>query len=289
MGKYTKQELFLLQTELYDILKEIIRICQKHNIPYFAIGGTAIGALYDQAILPWDDDIDIGMTRDNYNRFLEIAPKELNSNYFLSWQGTDPHTPYYFAKVKKNNTLFVEKLFKNVPMHQGIFVDIFPFDRIPNNPILRKVQYLTVNFLKCCLMGKETWMWKHFKKCEIENPSNRAIIPCFFNWIIDITLSKKTIYNLTEKVQSCFNSCNTLYFNNVITKTDHILETSLKNLKTSMFGPLTITVPDKLEDFLRYNYPNLHRYTEEEQATVNNHYPEVLSFNTTKTDKIGPQ
>ena len=59
--KYTAKELDLLHAELYDILGETIRICRKHDIPYFVIGGTAIGALYDRAILPWDDDIDIGM------------------------------------------------------------------------------------------------------------------------------------------------------------------------------------------------------------------------------------
>ena len=75
--KYTAEELDLLHAELYDILGETIRVCQKHNIPYFVIGGTAIGALYDQAILPWDDDIDIGMTRENYNKFLKVAPGEL--------------------------------------------------------------------------------------------------------------------------------------------------------------------------------------------------------------------
>ena len=108
--KYTAEELDLLHTELYDILGETIRVCQKHDIPYFVIGGTAIGALYDQGILPWDDDIDIGMTRENYNKFLKVAPGELGPSYFLSWIETDPHTPYYFAKVKKNNTLFVEEM-----------------------------------------------------------------------------------------------------------------------------------------------------------------------------------
>ena len=75
--KYTAEELDLLHAELYDILGETIRVCQKHDIPYFVIGGTAIGALYDQGILPWDDDIDIGMTRENYNKFLKVAPGEL--------------------------------------------------------------------------------------------------------------------------------------------------------------------------------------------------------------------
>ena len=147
----------LLHTELYDILGETIRVCQKHDIPYFVIGGTAIGALYDQGILPWDDDIDIGMTRENYNKFLKVAPGELGPSYFLSWIETDPHTPYYYAKVKKNNTLFVEEMFKNVPMHPGIFVDIFPFDRIPDNKLLRQMQSGILGFLKCCLMGKEIW------------------------------------------------------------------------------------------------------------------------------------
>ena len=82
--KYTAEELDLLHAELYDILGETIRVCQKHNIPYFVIGGTAIGALYDQAILPWDDDIDIGMTRENYNKFLKVAPGELGPSYIAA-------------------------------------------------------------------------------------------------------------------------------------------------------------------------------------------------------------
>lgn len=276
--KYTTEELERLHAELYEILREIARVCRKHHIPYFIIGGTAIGALYDQAILPWDDDVDIGMTRKDYNRFLEIAPQELGSSFFLSWIGTDPHSPYYFAKVKKNNTLFVEEMFKNVPMHPGIFVDIFPFDRIPDNKLLQRIQHETAKFLFCCLMGKEKWLWKHFGKCEVANPTNRGVIPCFLNRGVDFLLSKKAIYRLLVFTQSCFNSWKTRYYNNVMTTTDHVTEESLHQLQPVKFGPLTVTAPNKLEDFLRYNYPSLHRYTEEEQEKVNNHYPAALSF-----------
>ncbi len=277
---YTKEELAALHCELYDILRATIQVCEKHNISYFPIGGTAIGALYDRGILPWDDDIDIGMTREDYNRFLEVAPKELGTDYFLSWVGSDIHTPYYFAKIKKNHTLFVEEMFKNVPMHQGIFIDIFPFDRIPDNKVLRALQFGIVNFLKCCMYGKEAWLWKHFGKCEIANPTNRGRIPCLLNKIVDTVLTKKAIYRLMVAAQSCFNGCKTQYYNNVVTKTDHILEESLKDLQPIPFGPLCITAPVRLEAFLRYNYPKLHRYTPEEQKTVNNHYPLKLSFDT---------
>lgn len=95
---YTPQELEQLHEVLYEILNEIVRICQKHQIPFFVIGGTAIGALYDEAILPWDDDVDIGMKREDYNRFLQVASRELDKRYFLSYIETDPHTPYYLPK-----------------------------------------------------------------------------------------------------------------------------------------------------------------------------------------------
>ena len=82
---YTPQELEQLHEVLYEILNEIVRICQKHQIPFFVIGGTAIGALYDEAILPWDDDVDIGMKREDYNRFLQVALREpLNGTFFLT-------------------------------------------------------------------------------------------------------------------------------------------------------------------------------------------------------------
>lgn len=278
--KYTTEELERLHTELYEILEEIDRVCRKHHIPYFIIGGTAIGALYDQAILPWDDDVDIGMTRKDYNKFLEIAPKELGSSFFLSWIETDPHSPYYFAKVKKNNTLFVEEMFKNVSMHPGIFVDIFPFDRIPDNKLLQRIQHEMAKFLFCCLLGKEVWMWKHFGKCEIAHPTNRGAIPCFLNKVVDTLFPKKVIYRLLVFTQSCFNSWKTQYYNNVMTTTDHVTEKCLQQLQPVKFGPLTVTAPHELEDFLRYNYPTLHRYTKEEQEKVNNHYPAVLSFST---------
>ncbi len=277
---YTRQELEQLHDALYEILGEIVRLCRKHQIPFFLIGGTAIGALYDKAILPWDDDIDIGMKREDYNRFLKIAAQELDSRYFLSWMETDPHTPYYFAKVKKNNTLFVEGLFRNVPMHQGIFVDIFPFDRIPDNRWLMKTQHELAKFLNCCLIGKEAWLWKHCRPCETDRPTDRGFMGCLANYLVDVLFSKKAIFRLLTGVQTFFNKWKTRYFNNVMTKTDHVAEESLNRLESVAFGPLTLTVPQGLENFLRYNYPHLHRFNEAEQAQVANHYPDELSFNT---------
>lgn len=275
---YTSEELARLHAVLYDLLGEADRVCRKHGIPYFLVGGTAIGALYDQAILPWDDDVDIGMTRDAYDRFLQVAPAELGADYFLSWMGTDPHTPYYYAKLKKNGTLFVESLFRDVPMHQGIYIDILPFDRVPDNRWAHRLQRATVNFLKCCLMGKEAWLWRYFGRCRSGCPRRRGLLPCLLNRLVDTFLSKKHIYRLMLAAQTAANGRRTRCFSNIVTTTDYIAEEDVRDLRSVPFGPLTVTAPARLEAFLRRNYPTLHRYDEQEQQRVAGHCPDVLSF-----------
>lgn len=277
---YTPDELSRLHGVLYELLAEADRVCRKHGIDYFLIGGTAIGALYDRAILPWDDDVDIGMTRPDYERFLRVAPQELGKDYFLSWQQTDPHTPYYYAKLKKQGTLFVEGLFSDVPMHQGIYIDILPFDRVPSSRWMHRVQRGVVNFLKCCLMGKETWLWRYFGRCKVERPSARGPLPCLLNRVVDTLFSKRQIYAMMVAVQTAFNRCRTDYWANIVTTTDYIRASELDNLQTVPFGPLQVQAPAALETFLRRNYPSLHRYTEEEQRCVAGHVPVCLCFNT---------
>jgi lipopolysaccharide cholinephosphotransferase len=124
-----------------EILKEVVRVCNENGIQYFLDSGTALGAVRHQGFIPWDDDIDIGMTRENYDRFLEIAPKQLSNKYFLQNRRTDKNTPYTFAKVRKNNTIFMEWNKRNLEMHHGIYIDIFPYDNVPDDDLERK-EYL---------------------------------------------------------------------------------------------------------------------------------------------------
>ena len=111
---YEPSELEQLHQVLHEILTEIIRVCKLLDIPYFIQGGTAMGAYFENDIMAWDDDIDLGMTRDNYNRFLHEAPQVLGKDYFLAWFGSDPHSPFYFAKVRKNDTLFLEEICQKI-------------------------------------------------------------------------------------------------------------------------------------------------------------------------------
>ena len=115
-----------------EILDDIDKICKKYNINYFLCGGTLLGAIRHKGFIPWDDDIDIGMTREDYDKFKKICldEKALPDKYFLHTYETDDTYWLPFMKVRKNNTTFNEKYVRNLNNHKGIFVDIFPFDNI---------------------------------------------------------------------------------------------------------------------------------------------------------------
>jgi len=122
-----------LQLIELEILKEVVKVCNQYNIEYFIDSGTALGAFRHSGFIPWDDDIDIGMTRANYDRFLKIAPKEINSEIFIQNRKTDKKSPFYSTRARKNNTTHMEWDKRNMKIHHGVYIDIFPYDSIPDN------------------------------------------------------------------------------------------------------------------------------------------------------------
>lgn len=129
-----------------EIANEVKRICDKYNIKYFMIAGTLLGAVRHRGFIPWDDDLDIGMLRDDYKRFLKLAAKELKKIYYLETWYSSPGYGLPFAKIRKNNTRYIENNSKDVNCHPGIFIDIFPFDNVPNNKVLRLIHEYRLKF-----------------------------------------------------------------------------------------------------------------------------------------------
>jgi lipopolysaccharide cholinephosphotransferase len=122
-----------LQLTELSILIEFDRICRKYCIPYFLDSGTALGAVRHNGFIPWDDDIDIGMLRIHYDKFLLIAKYEIDKKkYFLQTKKTDKNYNKLHLKIRMNNTVFLEEENVNRDMHNGVFIDIYPFDKLPN-------------------------------------------------------------------------------------------------------------------------------------------------------------
>lgn len=136
----TAKDLRRLQLAELDILTCIDRVCKENNIEYFLDSGTMLGAARHGGFIPWDDDVDIAMPRASYEKFLEVGQRELGSNYFLQTRGTDPNALHSIAKVRMNGTEMIEKVAEETGAHQGIWVDVFPFDMIDgsSNNIAKK-------------------------------------------------------------------------------------------------------------------------------------------------------
>lgn len=274
--KYDKKDLARLHGELLDIIAEIIRVCEVCGIPYFIQGGTAIGALFNKGIVPWDDDIDIGMTRADYERFLQLAPQHLRPQYFLEWFGTERNTPFYFAKVKKNGTLFVEEMFRNMDIHHGIFVDIFPYDRIPDNKWLERLHRFRSRFWINCFIGKQIWLWRWCGRCEIDAPLPKSFVGCLAVRAVCSLLSRERIYAKMCRVLGAYNGRDCKRVNIVRMPKDQIPRADIENPVMMPFGGMTVRAPRNIESYLRHHYPNLRPELPEEEQI--NHAPYRLSF-----------
>lgn len=129
-----------VHSKLIEILDEIDRICKKYNITYFLEAGSALGAYRYQGFLPCDDDIDVAFLRNDYDRFLKIAKKELGQQFILQYLNDGSQYFYPYAQIAINNTSFVRYDFKDVNMHLGLHIDIAPLDNVPDDVELRKKQ-----------------------------------------------------------------------------------------------------------------------------------------------------
>ena len=132
------EELHRVQLQMLQV---VTNICDKYDIKYMLIGGTLFGAIRHDGFIPWDDDVDLGMTRENYDKFATVAPVEFQHNhYFMQTADTDPNFAFSYMKILDTNTYIEEKNNVN-DARKGIFIDIFPFDKVPRQPEIRQAVY----------------------------------------------------------------------------------------------------------------------------------------------------
>ncbi|MEE1280512.1 MAG: LicD family protein [Oscillospiraceae bacterium] len=131
-----------------NLLQKLLCVLEKYNIPYFASGGTLLGAVRHGGFIPWDDDIDIMMLREDFDRLCAVAPNEFEHPYFFQTFYTDKG--YFRGHAQLRNSLTTAALpaeALKVPFNQGIFIDIFPLDSVPNNEAVFKAQCRRLNSL----------------------------------------------------------------------------------------------------------------------------------------------
>ncbi len=144
---YDETTLKKLQQMELGILKDFIAVCEQYHLTYFAIGGTAIGAVRHKGFIPWDDDIDVGLPRKDYEKLLEIFRENYSNKYRIANAEYMPDYPLMTSRIMLKGTKFVDESLKDLKSELGIFLDIFAYDNVADDDKKMRIQ------------ARGTWIW----------------------------------------------------------------------------------------------------------------------------------
>jgi len=260
-----------LQLTELDILVDIDKICKENNIQYFLIGGTLLGAVRHKGFIPWDDDIDIGMLRSDYEKFIELCLNKnvLGEKYFLHCNESDENYFVPFIKVKKNNTTFAEEDLENLNTHKGIFLDIFPYDNVPKqNSIIQRIQAIIVRNIHYAIYVK-------YNIYKLKNKKRKL-----FTWFLTL-LPKKTLKKMNRYFSTIFEKRkNNKYIVSIAGSSSYVDETLLKErlfpLKKTTFENLEFYSFNDNDYYLTQLFGDYMKLPPEEDRKT--HKPQFIDF-----------
>lgn len=152
--EYDPETLQKLKNMELEILKDFQELCNRHNLDYFAGGGTAIGAVRHQGMIPWDDDIDVNLIRKDYELFLKYAKEEYNDKYEIMNAEESELYPLMSTRWMRRGTKFKEEGFKDLDLNLGVFLDVYCFDNVPDDDKKMRKQGRKVWFLNKLMILK---------------------------------------------------------------------------------------------------------------------------------------
>ena len=273
MDDKTLRQVQLVQLEM---AKEIKRVCDTLKIDYWLDGGTLLGAIRHKGFIPWDDDLDVAMKRDDYERFLREAPGQLSPAYeLLTWE-KDRYYGLPFAKIQKKGTLFVEETLPKKSQNNGIFVDIMPYDLYPDDAGVCKRLKWKLYFYKRLMLSKcgyRPWKAKDYSGSPLKNVVKRSfyILLSF----LSLFTSKDNIRNRYESaVKSVNTNCDgdgwypqdgATDFGEIVIKSEW-----LERLTDMPFEDGELSCPEKYDKYLKAVYGDYWQLPPEEER-VNRH------------------
>lgn len=187
------------------IAKEIKRVCEKNNIRFFMVAGTQLGATRHQGFIPWDDDMDVGMVRTEYEKFTEACKNDLGENFFFQTWDSDHEYPFSYGKVLLRNTRVKEIFSEESQAQKGIFVDVFPFDNAPNSREEQEKQAKRIFVLR-----RAMWLKKGYGK-NIKKQSAKQHIKFTISRLVFAFVPYSILKNNLTKCLKQYNSNNSQY------------------------------------------------------------------------------
>lgn len=185
-----------------ELMAEIDRICKENDITYFLVGGSMLGAVRHHGFIPWDDDMDIGMLRDDYDKFRKVCPDELKANLRYQSFDTEPTSHYIFDKVRLEDTYFNTRFSNRFDdIQNGIFIDVLVFDKTANSKKAQQAHIKLIKILRRVLNIR--WVniprkGLHYKASKVFLPLMRRVPYSFYHHCLDKAL---TLFHKNKKSQ----------------------------------------------------------------------------------------
>lgn len=208
------ENLFKLKKVLLNMVSEFDAVCTRYNLYYSLCGGSLLGAIRHNGFIPWDEDVDVFMTRDSYNKFVDVYNNELSSKYTLHSPEMNPQDGMPLAQLSLNGTIYRTQLAPN-RKNPGIFIDIFIIENVPDNYMLRMIHcffsMLTGFMLSCTRMYKDKRSLMEFFSNADDQTIKMIKNKIFIGLIINKLISLKSICKINNLVNSFYNKSNTKY------------------------------------------------------------------------------
>ena len=260
----------LHQVEL-EILDEFVRICDKYNLKYFLVAGTLLGAVRHKGYIPWDDDLDVGMPRKDYEEFIKICSKELDEKYMLD--SKDTNSKYYldFIKIRKKDTIFEQDFQVNYDGPKGIWLDVFPYDNAKSDTSKKTYIQFKLNKIIFSILHYKNNFFLSDRKLLIKKMIGFLFRPISNTFLLNIQ-DKILKLDAKKNEYNYFISLTTTYdYKSQLLKKDNYLPTTKLEFEGKMYD-----VPKEYDYILKRIYGNYMELPPEEKRITHN--PRRLKF-----------
>ena len=250
-----------------EILKEFLEVCGKLKLRYYLLGGTLLGAVRHQGFIPWDDDIDVGMPRQDYEIFLKEGQKLLPEHLFIQSIQTEPEYLMCFGKIRNSNTTFVESSISKRKINHGVYIDIFPLDYCPGNPKERT----RVNQKKRMYDRRILIAFLPFYKQPLLSALKSVALFCRFPSVKRVLLKREQLYKSIPESDLIANYGGAWGEKEIVPKDWYGEGTELT------FEGIPVMAPKEYDKWLTQVYGNYMQLPPEEKR-VGHHYTEVIDL-----------
>ena len=283
--KLSEEEHIELQKCLFEIYLDVARICKKYNLCFFLCGGSALGAVRHQGYIPWDDDLDMFMPREDYNKLIQVFDKELSDKYQISVPCIELESNEPFMEIIKKNTLMY-RVYSNKNNKNGIRIDILPVDNAPTNKYKRKIVARIADTMRLIIACKNTYINKNalYKQCLMT--SFKMKLHFYARYFIGMSfsfVSRQYVVDLFNRFTA--NIKGDKYVTVPMGSKYYLGEVLPREVffppKAGMFNGIEVPIPNDVHTYLTNLYGNYMQLPPEEER-VGLHCIVDFSFDTTK-------